>query len=413
MYKVDNYTLIKLLGKGAFGEVFLTSKDGTNELFATKKLKKTIVQNENVKKYFDNELFILQHISHPNILKFNEIKQTSNNYYIITDLCNGGDLSTCLKQYKKKHNGKPFPEKIVQFFMRQIVYALHYLHHKKIIHRDLKLENLLIHFEKEEDKENLNYLNSTVKIIDFGFARYLENNNLACSVLGSPMYMEPSILKKYSKMNENNSFGYDMSADIWSLGALCFELLVGVTPFQAQSINQLVAKVQVGSYKIPSELNLSKQSYSFLNCMLQSDPRLRADIDKLSEHEFLNLETEDFTPINKESESGNKYVQGSNFIMSINNPLKESFLNMFNNKAVIDEELLPQMPKEGCLPPPQVTPINEVPIKKEKKSLEITNELKDFINHAFDMMNKDTLHFEPVMIPIIPESNSKISSLEV
>ena len=200
---VEDLTLIKTIGKGAFGEVFLTSKTGTQEKFATKKVKKSLVMSEKVKKYFNNELYILKQVNHPNIVKLYDIKQTLNNFYLVFDLCNGGGLSNCLEKYKKKHDGKPFPENIVQHFMRQIVSGLQYLHNKKILHRDLKLDNILVKFDTDDDKEKMNFFKSTIKIIDFGFARFLESDALAQSVLGSPINMDPKILIKMRKIDNN------------------------------------------------------------------------------------------------------------------------------------------------------------------------------------------------------------------
>ena len=196
---VEDLTLIKQIGKGSFGEVFITSKAGTKELFATKKVKKSMVMAEKVKKYFNNELFILKNVNHPNIVKLYDIKQTLNNFYLVFDLCNGGGLSNCLERYKKKHDGKPFPENIVQHLMKQIVSGMKYLHNKKILHRDIKLDNILVKFETDEDKDNDNYFKATIKIIDFGFARYLENDSLAQSILRSPINMDPKILMKMKK----------------------------------------------------------------------------------------------------------------------------------------------------------------------------------------------------------------------
>ena len=113
--------------------------------------------DEKVKKYFNNELFILKNVNHPNIVKLYDIKQTLNNFYLVFDLCNGGGLSNCLERYKKKHDGKPFPENIVQHLMKQIVSGMKYLHNKKILHRDIKLDNILVKFETDEDKDNDNY----------------------------------------------------------------------------------------------------------------------------------------------------------------------------------------------------------------------------------------------------------------
>ena len=149
---LDDYTLLKCIGKGAFGEVYLTSKKGSNQLFATKKVSKQKVETQINKKYFINEISILKTIQHKNIVKLETIRQTLHNYYIITEFYNGGGLSDCLKKYKMI-NGKGFSEEIVQHLIRQIVDALKYLHSRKIIHRDLKLENLLINFETDEDKK--------------------------------------------------------------------------------------------------------------------------------------------------------------------------------------------------------------------------------------------------------------------
>ena len=102
MLIVEDYTLEKIIGKGSFGQVYLTSKTGTNKLFATKKMPKTMVLQPKLKKYFNNEIHILENIDHPYIIKLYEIKQTINNYFLIFDFCNGGDLNHCLEKYKKK-----------------------------------------------------------------------------------------------------------------------------------------------------------------------------------------------------------------------------------------------------------------------------------------------------------------------
>ena len=254
---VEDLTLIKTIGKGAFGEVYLTSKSGSAEKFATKKVKKSVVMSDKVKKYFNNELLILKQVNHPNIIKLHEIKQTLNNFYLVFDFCNGGGLSNCLEKYKLKHNNKPFPEKIVQHFMRQIIAGIQYIHHKKILHRDIKLDNILVKFDNDADKESMNFLKATIKIIDFGFARYLESDSLAQSVLGSPINMDPKILMKMRKIDNNTSFGYDQKADIWSLGTVCYELLTGAPPFDATTYDDLISKIKQGSYKIPNELKRS------------------------------------------------------------------------------------------------------------------------------------------------------------
>ena len=207
---VEDLTLIKSVGKGSFGEVFLASKKGVQENFAVKKVSKSMAESPKVRKYFNNEILILKQVNHPNIIKLHDTKQTLNNYYLVFDLCNGGGLSDCLEKYMKKYK-KPFTEEIVQHLMRQIVSGLQYLHNNKILHRDIKLDNILVHFDDENDKTNLNLLKAKVKIIDFGFARYLEEG-LAQSILGSPINMDPHILAKMRKIDNTQSFGYELKS---------------------------------------------------------------------------------------------------------------------------------------------------------------------------------------------------------
>ena len=149
---VDDLTLIKCLGKGAFGEVYLTSKQGSKEKYATKKIDKKFASNPRAKKYLDNEINILKEVDHPNIIKLYNVHETTKFIYLVMEYCNGGGLSDCLEEYQKKFR-KPFPEEIVQYLMRQIVSGINYLHKKNILHRDIKLDNILVNFDSEEDRK--------------------------------------------------------------------------------------------------------------------------------------------------------------------------------------------------------------------------------------------------------------------
>jgi serine/threonine protein kinase len=143
--KLDDLTFIKSIGKGSFGHVYLTSKVNYQQFFATKVIKKSIADSPKVKKYFHNEIEILKEIKHKNIMQLIEVKDTQDNYYLVCELCNGGSLYQNLNQYLKMYR-KPFSEEIVQFLMKQIIEALKYLHGLHIMHRDLKLDNILSQF---------------------------------------------------------------------------------------------------------------------------------------------------------------------------------------------------------------------------------------------------------------------------
>ena len=320
---IDEYTLLKCIGKGAFGEVYLTSKKGSNKLFATKKVPKQKVEAPQIKKYFINEISILKTILHKNIVKLEAIRQTVHNYYIITEFYNGGGLHDCLKRYRMI-NGRAFSEEIVQYLIKQIVDALKYLHSRKIIHRDLKLENLLINFESDDDKNNLNMLKAEVKIIDFGFATYLDGSGLRYSILGSPINMDPILLNKLVHQNLSYLIGYDEKADIWSLGTVCYELLVGEMPFKALNMIELTRKVEIGIYHIPT--NLSKETISFLNSMLQYNSKYRLSSEELSKHEFLTKNVSEFTKLDL-SKVPNNRVDEKGFIINIKQNQQSSYQN--------------------------------------------------------------------------------------
>ena len=292
---IDDITLLKSLGKGSFGEVFLSTRKGKSQYFATKKMDRKNTDKPSIRKYFENEIKLLNSLNHPNIVKLEALRATKDHYYIVMEYVNGGCLTDCLNKYKAKFRN-PFPEQIVQYLMRQIVDAINYIHNLKIIHRDLKLDNIMVHFDNENDKNALNMMRATIKIIDFGFAIQMSKSELAYSALGSPINMDPLILQKFTKKGGNiNNLGYDSKADIWSLGTICYEMIIGEAVFNAETMKDLVTKVENGSYKVPT--SLSKEIVSFLNGMLQYDGKSRLSASELIKHPFLTKNVKDFTRI--------------------------------------------------------------------------------------------------------------------
>ena len=305
MFKIDDYELEKCLGKGAFGEVYLTSRAGDTKKYATKKMDRGAIDKSEARKYLANEIMILKNLNHPNIVKFQDLKKTKNHYFLIMECCNGGELADALDKYKQK-NGTAFPEELVQHFMRQIIDAFKYIHGKKIIHRDIKLPNILLHYENEEDKKNFNLMKAQVKIIDFGFSCVINKSGLQYTVLGSPINMDPLILQKLnSSTTKTRQLGYNEMADIWSIGTICYEMLIGKSAFDAEDMDDLVQKVESGSYSVPT--SISSEIASFMNGMLQYEASDRLTAEQLSRHAFLTKPVSQFKKIdlkkiaNKES----------------------------------------------------------------------------------------------------------------
>ena len=293
--QIDDLQLIKPIGSGSFGEVYLSKKLNSNKLFATKKVN---IRPDNLKskKYLDYEINIMKSLQHPNIVKLEEIKKYQNTYYIVMEYINGGSLSDHLKKYKSIHQ-KGYTEEIVQYLMRQIVSGLTCIHNNNIIHRDLKLENIMVHYENEKDKEQSNLMKAQIKIIDFGFAIILPStNSLTNSAVGTFYYMDPKILDEfYQKALVDKKKGYGKEADIWSLGIICYELLRAKKPFDADSFEELRETIKKGQYRLPK--TVSKEYFDFLGKMLVYDGKARSSVQELFLHPFLTKKVSDFQKI--------------------------------------------------------------------------------------------------------------------
>ena len=277
---VDNiYSLIESIGKGNFGEVFKTIKKGYNGYLATKKMDSNFCELPQNWKRFSNEVNVIMKMNHPNIIKFIDLKRTVNHWYLITEYANGGSLSSNLKKYLSIYH-KPFSEEITQHLMKQIVSAVKYLHFNKIIHRDLKLDN------------------------------------------STPNNMDPKILEQINTGVPNQ--GYNESVDIWSLGTLCYEMVVGHSPFTGVDMQDLYQKVYNGDYQLP--LTLSEEIVSFINSMLQQDEEKRANAKQLMNHPFLNNHISTFHPLDVRKIEAN-YLPGG----MINMKSKEIEINNSNN----------------------------------------------------------------------------------
>ena len=337
---VDNLVLTKSLGKGSFGEVFLTKKVNGKELYATKRMDRAEFDKPDNNKRLLNEISILQKISHKNIVKLIEVKKTKSHIYIVTEFCNGGSLTDNLNKYVQIHR-KAFSEEIVQYLMKQIVSAIYYLHMNKIVHRDLKLDNILLNFPNENDKANLNMLKAEIKLIDFGFATRLRtvNGNLANTILGTPSNMEPHMLRDMENQRPSLK-GYNEKVDIWSLGTLCYEMLVGRMAFAGYSMEELYKKVKAGNYKLP--LWLSKEAVSFINGMLQYDSNKRLSAFELLNHDFLKKNVKEFQTVDVNQVKDKVRGKVMNINIRQNNTIWEVFNedhNDFNKKDILRREM--------------------------------------------------------------------------
>ena len=406
--KLSDLRLKKRLGKGAFGEVYESTIAGSNVKYATKKLDKSrYMKNPKSLKYLLNEIKILKTINHENIVKLYCDLEDRKFRYLVTEYCNGGDLEKCLEYYTTEKD-RPFSEEEVQYIMKQLVSGIKYLHSStktkmSILHRDLKLENIRLHYDNEDDRLNKRILKAKIKIIDFGFARYLGEDQVSDSVLGSPMFMDPRILYKLNKIENIDEFAYEQKADIYSLGVICYHLLTGQPLYDVGNMKDLVKLTQEGIYKI--SVNLSKETISFLNYMLRYDPKKRLDINQLSKHKFITNDVKKFRKIDKDKLREN--LEGSKLVFD----LKISYIDYLKESMFPEEEDKDEFAENwrNKLNEAEIKGLKNIRIKDDEDNKpEPIKNIEKFIWDAINKINGNSMSFEPKLIPFIPGVNKNI-----
>ncbi len=249
------------LGEGTFGTVIKAKHKLTNELVAIKIIPKiSFLKNDDLKK----EVEILKELDHPNIIKIFEFYDNDSDFYIVQELCNGGDLFSKIKD----EGGQP--EITTGIIIFQILSAVYYLHQRNIMHRDLKLENILI--------ENTKYSNNIyVKVIDFGTAKFCTKDKEK-EITGTPFYIAPEVL------NGN----YSEKCDSWSIGVILYAVLSGKLPFGGSNKFEVFSNIKNGYYdlKIYPFTIVSAEIKDLIKKLLIINPESRLSVKDALEHPF-------------------------------------------------------------------------------------------------------------------------------
>ncbi|CAD8159326.1 unnamed protein product [Paramecium octaurelia] len=258
---IENYVLQDVIGSGQYGKVYRAKNMKNDQIVAIKVVKlEKFREVPKLHEFTINEIQTLSKIDNQNIVKFIEMLKTQNNMYLIYDFCNGDTLEALLQ--KRKFLTEPETMKI----FAQILNAFRSLVRENILHRDLKPSNILFH-------------DQIVKVADFGFCKsLLHNNDLTQTMVGSPIYMAPEVLKGCS---------YNCKADVWSLGVVLYECLFGFCPFEDKSIARLIMQIDNKEITFPKHVNqLSRKCEELIRSMLQVDPRKRVDWQQLMQITF-------------------------------------------------------------------------------------------------------------------------------
>jgi calcium-dependent protein kinase len=240
------YNFTKSLGSGAFGEVFQVQHKLTGEFRACKRMNKRKIVN---KERFKTEIELLKSTDHPHVIKLYEIFEDQVFIYLIMEECIGGDFfERIVTRVKAK---KLFTEKEAAALFRQILLSVSYCHAHGVCHRDIKPENIL--FVNREES-------SSLKLIDFGLSKVMMDNKLMKSIVGTPYYMAPEVIKGE----------YDTKCDVWSCGVLLYIMLSGRQPFFGKSDNDIILKIKNYNYSFnfPEWQQVSEDAKELIKAIL-------------------------------------------------------------------------------------------------------------------------------------------------
>eukprot|EP00928_Gymnodinium_smaydae_P062554 TRINITY_DN46392_c0_g1_i1.p1 TRINITY_DN46392_c0_g1~~TRINITY_DN46392_c0_g1_i1.p1 ORF type:complete len:477 (+),score=105.17 TRINITY_DN46392_c0_g1_i1:92-1522(+) len=261
---LEDFTLLKVVGKGGYGKVMLVSQKGEEgKVFAMKALQKENLVKRNQVVHTKTERVVLETTDHPFIVRLYYAFQTPGKLFFVLEYCPGGELFFHLSRAKR------FPEARARFYASELVLAIGYLHSMKIIYRDLKPENVLLDAEGH------------VKLTDFGLSKEgIMDNFSATSMCGTPEYLAPEILDKK---------GHGRAVDWYSCGALLFEMLTGLPPHYTRDRNKLYEKIRNGNLEYPHWV--SAPAEELLRALLLRDKNRRLgggprDVEDVKEHRF-------------------------------------------------------------------------------------------------------------------------------
>ncbi|CAI5747515.1 unnamed protein product [Peronospora destructor] len=262
---MENYHILERIGEGSFGKVYRGRRKYSGHIVALKFVTKQGKSARDLKN-LRQEINILRQLNHCNIIAMMDSFETDREFCLVTEYAQG-------ELFQVLEDEQSLPEQEIRKIAIQLIQVLHVLHSNRIIHRDMKPQNILIGSRQQ------------IKLCDFGFARAIgHDTSLLRSIKGTPLYMAPELVQKKT---------YNYTVDLWSLGVILYELAVGKPPFYTDRIVSLIQMIVRDDVQYPSTMSADFQS--FLKGLLNKDPAYRLKWPEIFEHPFVQETPEQLT----------------------------------------------------------------------------------------------------------------------
>ncbi|XP_053139508.1 serine/threonine-protein kinase 33 isoform X2 [Hemicordylus capensis] len=271
------YSFGRKLGQGSFGVVIEVTHKETGIKWAIKKMNREKAGSSAVR-LLEREVSILKRVNHKHIIHLEEVFETPKRMYLVMELCENGELKEILQ--RKGH----FTENETRHIIQSLASAIAYLHRNDIVHRDLKLENILV---KSSDIDEENEMKLNIKVTDFGLAvqKMGGSESMFQSTCGTPIYMAPEVIGAHD---------YSQQCDVWSIGVIMYMLLCGDPPFMAGSEEKLFEAIKKGDLHFKHSIweSVSETAKHVLQLLLKVDPAHRITANELLDNQWIRGETD-------------------------------------------------------------------------------------------------------------------------